>query len=197
MPKYEFIAVDPKYKIKIDRMAGKYEMTIGKFVGSMVEYFEITGVNPKDQVVLSPAEELKKFRDTIISFMRKQEKDYILPVFGQMDTLIARFMSYLENEAPRRGDVAPSIFTMDKPVEIVKNEEEKSTPQVSAIVTTNHVSDTDLELEQTKLKVDRIKSEVNKIFECAEFKSTGLQKKIVVEMSQSDFDEIKKYVKNI
>jgi len=43
----------------------------------MAKYFEVTGLNPKDQVILSPAEELKKFRDTIVSFMRKQENDFI------------------------------------------------------------------------------------------------------------------------
>ena len=58
------------------------------FLDAMAKYLEITGLNPKGQVVLSPAEELKKFRDTIVSFMRKQENDFIKPTFGKMDTLL-------------------------------------------------------------------------------------------------------------
>jgi len=37
--------------------------------------------------------------------MRKQEKDFILPTFGKMDTLIVRMKEYIDNEAPRRGDI--------------------------------------------------------------------------------------------
>src|SRR5664279_525942 len=104
MQKYVTISITPKSKIIIDRLADKYEMSQKDFAEAMAKYFDTTGVNPKDMQVLSPAEELKKFRDTIISFMRKQENDFIKPTFGKMDTLIARFVTYIEEEAPKRGE---------------------------------------------------------------------------------------------
>ena len=104
MAKYETLNSNSETKITIARLAKKFDMSLVDFLEAMAKYFEITGLNPKDQVILSPAEELKKFRDTIISFMRKQENDFIKPTFGKMDTLIARFVKYIEEEAPKNGD---------------------------------------------------------------------------------------------
>src|SRR5664280_3862623 len=95
MTDYASIKIKSKTKNSADRIMKKFEMNGLEFYDSVMEYFEITGVNPKDHVILSPAEELKKFRDTIVSFMRKQENDFIKPTFGKMDTLIARFVTYI------------------------------------------------------------------------------------------------------
>ena len=100
--KYETLNSNSETKITIARLAKKFDMSLVDFLDAMAKYFEITGLNPKDQVVLSPAEELKKFRDTIVSFMRKQENDFIKPTFGKMDTLIARFTDYINEEAPKK-----------------------------------------------------------------------------------------------
>ncbi|MBK5247673.1 MAG: hypothetical protein JJE49_10455, partial [Peptostreptococcaceae bacterium] len=127
MADFATINVKRTTKIVIARIAKKYNMSIVDFVESIGNYFDVTGVNPADQVVLSPAEELKKFRDTIISFMRKQEKDYILPVFGQMEILIARFMEYIENEAPRKDGIQGQLFSTNNPK--IENMEEVKTPQ--------------------------------------------------------------------
>ena len=102
MAKYETLNSNSDTKITIARLAKKFDMSLVDFLEAMAKYFEITGVNPKDQVILSPAEELKKFRDTIVSFMRKQENDFIKPTFGKMDTLIARFTNYINEEAPKK-----------------------------------------------------------------------------------------------
>ena len=50
------------------------------FIYKMAVFFQNTGTNPDNFLILSPAVELKKFRDTIIGFMRKQEADYIKPM---------------------------------------------------------------------------------------------------------------------
>jgi hypothetical protein len=104
MTDYASIKIKSKTKSSADRLMKKFEMNGLEFYDSVMEYFEVTGVNPKDQVILSPAEELKKLRDTIVSFMRKQEKDFIVPTFGHIETLIARFLLYIEEEAPKKGD---------------------------------------------------------------------------------------------
>jgi hypothetical protein len=102
MVEYALIKVRPETKKVTSRLAKKHSLNMLDFMEAMAKYFDTTGVNPKDQVILSPAEELKKFRDTIVSFMRKQENDFIKPTFGKMDTLIARFTDYINEEAPKK-----------------------------------------------------------------------------------------------
>lgn len=193
MADYASIKIKIKTKNSADRLIKKYEMNGLEFYEAMVEYFVLMGINPKDRQVLSPAEELKKFRDTIISFMRKQEKDYILPVFGQMEVLIARFMLYIENEAPKRG--GEGMFSAPS---FEEKKEEKPALNVSEMkisVPNMDTSKLEMELETERQKVKNLKSEMMKIFNNSDLKSTGLQKKIVVDMSQNDFDNIKQMVK--
>ena len=49
MQKYVTISITPKSKIIIDRLADKFEMSQKDFAEAMAKYFDITGVNPKDQ----------------------------------------------------------------------------------------------------------------------------------------------------
>src|SRR5450759_4036896 len=104
MTDYASIKIKSKTKNSVDRLMKKFEMNGLEFYDSVMEYNEITGLHPKDQVLISPTEELKKLRDTLVSFMRKQENDFIKPTFGKMDTLIARFIKYIEEEAPKNGE---------------------------------------------------------------------------------------------
>lgn len=193
MADFATINVKRTTKIVIARIAKKYNMSIVDFVESIGNYFDVTGVNPADQVVLSPAEELKKFRDTIISFMRKQEKDYILPVFGQMEILIARFMEYIENEAPRKDGIQGQLFSTNNPK--IENMEEVKTPQVKSPVLNYELNNLEMDLEMERQKVRNMKIEMNKIFNNSKFTSTGLTKRIVIDLSKGEFDNIKQMIK--
>ena len=189
MPEYASIKIKKATKNSADRLMKKYEMNGLDFYHAMVNYFDKTGVNPKDMKILSPAEELKKFRDTIISFMRKQEKDFILPIFGKMDVTIARFMHYIENEAPKNSDKATLDLSEQKFDSKEEDIKEFSIPET-------HDNDLKIELEQEKQKIRNIKTGMLKIFNSSEFKSTGLNKKIVIEMPQNEFEDIKQMIKN-
>ena len=81
MVEYALIKVRPETKKVTSRLAKKHSLNMLDFMEAMAKYFDTTGVNPKDMQVLSQAEELKKFRETIVSFMRKQENDFIKPTF--------------------------------------------------------------------------------------------------------------------
>src|SRR5664280_2561070 len=145
MTDYASIKIKTKTKNSADRLMKKFEMNGLEFYDSVMEYFEVTGVNPKDQVILSPAEELKKFRDTIISFMRKQENDFIKPTFGKMDTLIARFIKYIEEEAPKNTEVAGQNKMKSLALSGEKSTEEKRGSLVS------ETAKNDLNSEEYKL----------------------------------------------
>lgn len=201
MQKYVTISITPKSKIIIDRLADKYEMSQKDFAEAMAKYFDTTGVNPKDLQVLSPAEELKKFRDTIISFMRKQENDFIKPTFGKMDTLIARFVTYIEEEAPRKGDASGQIKVKSFPISNENIKDEKTEPLISESLKNDQQSEEyKLLLEKfnkVELKLKTTKGYLENILSHTEEKSTGLNRKPVIELPIGDINEYRKYLKTL
>src|SRR5665647_1501538 len=201
MAKYETLNSNGDTKITIVRLAKKFDMSLVDFLDAMAKYFEVTGVNPKDQVILSPAEELKKFRDTIISFMRKQENDFIKPTFGKMDTLIARFVTYIEEEAPKRGEVAGQNKVKSLALSADINKEEKSGSKEIETVK-NDVQSGEIKLLQEKLNKAELKLKTTKeylgnILSNTEEKATGLTKKPVIELPIGDINEYRKYLKTL
>jgi hypothetical protein len=201
MAKYETLNSNGDTKITIARLAKKFDMSLVDFLDAMAKYFEVTGVNPKDQVILSPAGELKKFRDTIISFMRKQENDFIKPTFGKMDTLIARFIKYIEEEAPKNTDVAGQnkMKSLDLSGEIVKEEKKGPVPGEAAKndVTSDLYKDLQEKLNKSELKLKTTKEYLENILSHTENKSTGLERKPVIELPMGDINEYKKYLKTL
>jgi len=201
MQKYVTISITPKSKIIIDRLADKYEMSQKDFAEAMAKYFDTTGVNPRDMQVLSPAEELKKFRDTIISFMRKQENDFIKPTFGKMDTLIARFVTYIDEEAPRKGDTSGQNKVKSFSISSENNKEEKT----GSLVNENLKNDVQSEenklllekLNKVELKLKTTKDYLENILSHTEEKSTGLNRKPVIELPIGDINEYRKYLKTL
>ncbi|MBK7625643.1 MAG: hypothetical protein IPJ16_00320 [Bacteroidales bacterium] len=201
MQKYVTISITPKSKIIIDRLADKFEMSQKDFAEAMAKYFDTTGVNPKDLQVLSPAEELKKFRDTIISFMRKQENDFIKPTFGKMDTLIARFVTYIEEEAPRKGDASGQTKVKSFPISNENVKDEKTVPLISENLKIDQQSEEykllQEKLNKVELKLKTTKGYLENILSHTEEKSTGLNRKPVIELPIGDINEYRKYLKTL
>lgn len=195
MKKYESINVKPQTKKTIDRLAEKHQKSLVDFTEDMANYFDKTGVNPNDLQILSPAEELKKFRDTIISFLRKQEKDFILPVFSRVDTLAARFIQYIEEEAPRQkgggGDLSLKGSLLK---EMVKTD----TPQKSAEdVSTLEAQYKKLkeEHESLTLKYTTLKKYFANVLDHTEQKTTTITPKPVIDLPMADINDYKVYLK--
>ena len=201
MQKYVTISITPKSKIIIDRLADKFEMSQKDFAEAMAKYFDTTGVNPKDLQVLSPAEELKKFRDTIISFMRKQENDFIKPTFGKMDTLIARFVTYIDEEAPRKGDSQGQNKIKAFPITSEISKEEKTGTIVNENLKNEGQSQEakllQEKLNKVELKLKTTKEYLENILSHTEEKSTGLNRKPVIELPIGDINEYRKYLKTL
>ena len=199
MAEYQTLNVKPTTKKTIIRLAKKHELNLVDFVHAMGVYFDKTGVNPKDMKILSPAEELKKFRDTIISFMRKQEKEFILPTFGKMDLLAGRFMQYLDEEAPRKSD---------NPKGVLKDKKSNSIKEITEIVEDKKEIVSEAEnidykekyqqalndLERAEMKIENIKTEFVELFTNTKMASTGMSKKLVIQgMSEPAFIDLKKF----
>ena len=201
MQKYVTISITPKSKIIIDRLADKYEMSQKDFAEAMAKYFDTTGVNPKDMQVLSPAEELKKFRDTIISFMRKQENDFIKPTFGKMDTLIARFVTYIDDEAPKRGEASgqnKAKLLLTSTDGSIEEKNGLSNNQGVRIEAESEDYKTLLEkYKRLELKLNTTKGYFENVLSHTEEKSTGLNRKPVIELPIGDINEYRKYLKTL
>ena len=199
MVEYALIKVRPETKKVTSRLAKKHSLNMLDFMEAMANYFDTTGVNPKDQVVLSPAEELKKFRDTIISFMRKQENDFIKPTFGKMDTLIARFIKYIEEEAPKNTEVAGQNKMKSLALSGEKTTEEKRGSLVSETAK-NDLNSEEYKLLQEKLNKSELKLKTTKeylenILSHTEYKITGIERKPVIDLPMGDINGYKKFIK--
>ena len=201
MAKYETLNSNSETKITIARLAKKFDMSLVDFLDAMAKYFEVTGVNPKDQVILSPAEELKKFRNTIISFMRKQEKDFIVPTFGHIETLIARFMLYIEEEAPKKGETTGQNklkpFALSGEISTAEKRGSAESEAVKNDVNSDLYKDLQERLNKSELKLKTTKEYLENILSHTEHRATGLERKPVIELPMGDINEYKKYLKTL
>ncbi len=201
MAKYETLNSNSDTKTTIARLAKKFDMSLVDFLDAMAKYFEVTGVNPKDQVILSPAEEIKKLRDTLVSFMRKQESDFIKPTFGKMDTLIARFIKYIEEEAPKNGDITVQnrMKSLALSSEIINEEKKGSTGSeaVKSDVNTDQYKALQEKCNKLELKLKTTKDYLENILTHTENKYTGMERKPVIDLPMGDINEYKKYLKTL
>jgi hypothetical protein len=201
MVEYALIKVRPETKKVTSRLAKKHSLNMLDFMEAMAQYFDTTGENPKDQVILSPSEEIKKLRDTLVSFMRKQENDFIKPTFGKMDTLIARFIKYIEEEAPKSGDVAGQIKIKSLALSGEIFQEEKKGHVENEAVKSDVISDKYKELQEklikSELKLKTTREYLENILSHTEYKITGIDRKPVIDLPMGDINEYKKYLKTL
>jgi len=199
MAKYETLNSNSETKITIARLAKKFDMSLVDFLEAMAKYFEVTGVNPKDQVILSPAEELKKLRDTLVSFMRKQENDFIKPTFGKMDTLIARFVTYIEEEAPKRGEGAGQnkvkSLALSGEISTVEKRGSAVSEAVKNDVNSEEYKELQERLNKSELKLKTTREYFENILSHTENRSTGFERKPVIDLPMGDINEYKKFIK--
>lgn len=196
MGKYETLNVKPRSKVTISRLAKKHEKSLVDFVEEMANYFDKTGVNPNDLVVLSPAEELKKLRDTIIAFMRKQEKDFILPVFSRVDSLAAKFIDYIDNEAPRSSGPKTTL-KQTALKESIKEAVSSEAPIAASNAQIEELAKLKNEHETLLLKYNTIVKYFNNVISNVEYKTTGLNKAPVVNLNMADINGYKEYLNRL
>ena len=131
--------------------------------------------------------------------MRKQENDFIKPTFGKMDTLIARFTDYINEEAPKKADIpgqnkikslalSGEISTLEKKgsavSEAVKND-----------VNSEEYKELQERLNKSELKLKTTREYFENILSHTENRSTGLERKPVIELPMGEINEYKKYLK--
>lgn len=199
MSKYANIRIRPDTKDAADRLAKKFGFNLLDLYSSMVIYFEKTGINPREMVVLSPAEELKKFRDTIIGFLRKQEKDFILPVFSQLNILSVQLSNYIENEAPKTTDKQLDISVPKIGEGIKPKDETENKPSIPTLKITNtqleELKKLRAENEMLQTKYDTVAEYYTKIVSNIKRGSVGMQRANIIDLPLGDINSFKDYLK--
>ncbi|SMO90736.1 hypothetical protein SAMN06265379_1147 [Saccharicrinis carchari] len=159
------------------------------FIYKMAVYFKNTGTNPDSFLMPSPTEELKKFRDTIIGFMRKQEADYIKPTFGKMQSLMEMMVRLIEEE---KSNTEPKVSNA------LKQNKSLATPSES----THQIPDDSGEIRRLKNQLEIKRQELQtmkkyflEICDSVEKKSTGMQKKNVILLDEAKFQDSYKWVR--
>jgi hypothetical protein len=118
-----------------------------------------------------------------------------------MDTLIARFVTYIEEEAPKRGEVTGLNKVKSLALSSDISKEEKSLSAGNEIVKSD-VQSGEIKLLQEKLnklelKLKTTKEYLENILSHTEEKSTGLNRKPVIELPIGDINEYRKYLKTL
>lgn len=87
---YAKIRVSESTASDLVKLASKHNRFAYEIADGAIRYFSKSGYNPCDmENIETPAEELKKLKNTVISFIRKQESDYIKPLVGKLDTAVS------------------------------------------------------------------------------------------------------------
>lgn len=99
------LTVDAEYASILRELVKEHGAgTQQEFFNAMVTYFKDTGINPQAKT-RSTAEELSKLRNTVISFIREQEKKKLDPIFVKMNEMFEFQRDYYKNEAVTKDDI--------------------------------------------------------------------------------------------
>ena len=133
--------------------------------------------------------------------MRKQENDFIKPTFGKMDTLIARFVTYIDDEAPKRGEASgqnKAKLLLTSTDGSIEEKNGLSNNQGVRIEAESEDYKTLLEkCKRLELKLNTTKGYFENVLSHTEEKSTGLNRKPVIELPIGDINEYRKYLKTL
>ncbi len=183
------LKVTKETKQIIDKLVDKHGGLQRDFIHKMVVYFQNTGTDPDTYIMPSPAEELKKFRDTIISFMRKQESDFIKPTFGKMQSLMEMMVRFMEEEKAAKPGNKELKAPPEKQV-ISPTERQELTSKES-----EELKRLENELDIKKQQLSTMKQYFLEVCNSVEKKSTGMQKKNVVNMDEARFQDTFKWLR--
>lgn len=146
------------------------------YVHSMLLYFKETGINPSAKTK-SIADELSKLRNTVVSFIRQQEKTKLDPIIEKFNETFLFMRDYFQNEAVSKKDLQDliskiSTSKVEKPqkIEIKSIDDEKQRNY------NNHAKS--------------MFREFSKHFKSSAFGSTYTIEKSVFERYKSDFEKL-------
>ena len=79
----------------MDIFCNQYSLTKTELVEAFLNYFDKTKIDPRE--ISDVSSEVKKLKNQLISFIRKQEKDKLDPLVKKQDILIKESVQFYKN----------------------------------------------------------------------------------------------------
>jgi hypothetical protein len=108
------IKIDTEYlEILKDLIKSGDDKSQKDYLHAMITYFKETGIDPTAKT-RSTADELSRLRNTVISFIREQEKTKLDPIINKLNETFEFLLNYFKNEAVTKADIQ-SLITVKSP----------------------------------------------------------------------------------
>ena len=170
--KFIRVAILPKSRALLNKLAKMNGRSAYIYLDQVLKYFENAGFDPADLKIETTQQELKKFRNTIVSFIRTQEKDVLIPLTNKMDSAIKLLVDVSKELKPKTnggfdnvkeqiegkkvgGFILPASAIVESKAPISSD---KPTFDFSAKFT-----ETQIKLEKKENEVEQLKSKIKNI----------------------------------
>jgi hypothetical protein len=112
------VRIPKETSANISKLSKKFDLYGYEVVDFAIKYFVKTGYNPSEMTTIeTPAEEMKKLRNSIVSFYKKHESEFLTPLINRLDSATMTLVEFLKD---RKG------------AQPLKSTETKSTPSTIA-----------------------------------------------------------------
>lgn len=102
---YEIVRISKASKAILDELYKESECSSRKeYTEKMIQYFKDNGLDPATKG-RSVGDEIAKLRNTVISFIREQEKKKLEPMIQQVSEITSFLADYYKNEAVTKKDL--------------------------------------------------------------------------------------------
>lgn len=99
--KYTQVLIRKETHKLLKSMHKKFNLSLLDILDNSLNFVNKMGFDPKDlELSTSPANEIKKLRTTVISFMRTQEKDVLFPMVNKLDAAVSILVEFLKDANP-------------------------------------------------------------------------------------------------
>ncbi len=94
--KYKTIRIYESDFNRLNDLCNKYDLSKTELIEAVISYFKKTDLDPREPT--NATKEIIKLKNTLISFIRKQETDKLNPLIRKQDLLIQEFSSLITSD---------------------------------------------------------------------------------------------------
>lgn len=210
--KNEFVHIraSPDSRTLLIELASKFNRRNYIFLDQVLTYFQKTGYDPLETDVPIPGDDLKKLknefrkeRNAVISFIRKQESDILLPMISKVDTLVTMYIDHIKDSKPSISSSDSTQPATQKPSSSasksgfkipeaaskkVPNQESQESQNILLDQKLNREIDLEVQLEKAQKLNDRLRERLKLLKGKITPKSFGSG--YTIDLTKSEYEEI-------
>jgi hypothetical protein len=200
----ETIKVLEETKGRIIKLAKKHEHYGYEIVDASVRFFEKAGYDPCDmENIEAPAEELKKLRNSIVSFFRKHETEFLTPLVDKLDASIGilvdtvRSLPKLQEPGPPEHKLGQNGANADtvkgsKHKFVLPDSAREPVDVISVVENSERQIELKIQLERKSQELERVKLLVKTV--CEKFVKKSIGDGYACNLSRIELEELKEVV---